>query len=285
MIIGFGNYGRCILERAILTNIISFDQHVTYHIFGNAKRFLAMHYRLDVMFSLNEESETRDALIFHNEFWEDHHSVLEQADRIIICNDDEATGWNIFWRLKRYYKIHGHIDLHSSRKAPGVSYFGTNEEIYTPNQIMRTDLNRAAITINEIFRKSVSYPTLRWEDLDDFHRQSKIAAADHLLMKIRILLGDETITECTADKVEKAYKRYCETKSSEEMLEMYRKLDHLRWLRFYTFYNWSYGPFRDDAGRQHPMLCPYDELTSVQKRERDAAWELMGNIAAELKGE
>lgn len=283
VIIGFGNYGRCILERAILTNIISVDQHVTYHIFGDAKEFLTTHYRLNMAFSLNTVSDTQDSLIFHNEFWGGHYSILEQADRIIICDDDEPAGWSIFWRLNKYYKIRGHIDLHSNRKAPGVSYFGTNEEIYTPNQIMRTALNRAAITINDIFRKSVSYPTLSWKDLDDFHRQSKIAAADHLMMKIRILLEDETITELTADTAEKAYKKYCETKSSESVQEMYRKLDHLRWLRFYTFYNWSYGLTRDDIARQHPMLCQYGELTPEQKRERDAAWELMGNIAAELK--
>lgn len=282
VIIGFGNYGRCILERAILTNIISIDQHVAYHIFGDAKEFLAMHPLLNVMFSLNEESAARDSLIFHNEFWEDHYSILERADRIIICNDDEPTGWNIFWRLSRYYKIHGHIDLHSNRTAPGVSYFGTNEEIYTPNQIMRTALNNAAITINEIFRKSVSYPTLDWDELDDFHRESKIAAADHLIMKLRILLDDETITDYTADTLEKAYEKYCEAKSSESMQDMYRRLDHLRWLRFYTFYNWSYGPVRNDAERQHPMLCQYAELTPAQRRERDAAWELIGNIAAEL---
>ena len=86
-----------------------------------------------------------------------------------------------------------------------MCYFGTNEEIYTPNQIMRTALNRAAITINEIFCKSVSYPTLSWDELDDFHRESKITAADHLLMKIRILLEDETLTDFSADTVEKAY--------------------------------------------------------------------------------
>ena len=45
--------------------------------------------------------------------------------------------------------------------------------------------------INDIFRRSVSYPTLGWNELDDLHRQSKIVAADHLLMKTRILLEDE----------------------------------------------------------------------------------------------
>lgn len=282
VIIGFGNYGRCILERAILTNVISVKQHVAYHIFGDSKEFLAMHRHLQEMFSLGETSDSRDSLIFHDAFWEAHQEVLKQADRIIICTDDEPEGWSIFWRLNRYYKFRGQIDLHSNRKAPGVSYFGTNEEIYTPNQIMRTELNRAAIMINEIFCRSVAYPTLRWEELDDFHRESKIAAADHILMKIRVLLEDETITELTAATVKKAYQKYCEAKTSESMQDMLRKLDHMRWLRFYTFYNWSYGPVRDDGARQHPMLCPYAELTPEQKVERDASWELLGRIFAEL---
>lgn len=279
VIIGFGNYGRCILERAILTNVLSVDQHIAYHIFGDAATFLAMHRHLHEVFSLDETSAERDSLIFYDEFWEMHPDVLEYASRIIICPDDEQKGWSIFWQLNRYYKIRGHIDLHSNRKAPGVSYFGTNEEIYTPNQIMRTTLNQAAVTINEIFRSSVSYPTLSWDDLDDFHRESKIAAADHLLTKIRILLDDETITEFTVPVIEKAYKKYCETKKDDTTREMYRRIDHLRWLRFYTFYNWSYGPFRHDAQRQHPMLCPYEKLNAEQKRERDAAWELLGSIS------
>ena len=129
---------------------------------------------------------------------------------------------------------------------------------------------------------SVSYPTLGWHELDDLHQQSKIVAADHLLMKTRILLDDETITELTADAVKKAYDTYRRTKSSEEAREMYRKLDHMRWLRFYIFYNWSYGPARDDEKRQHPMLCRYEELTPAQRKERDAAWELMGKISVEL---
>lgn len=283
VLIGFGNYGCSILERAVLTNIISIDQHVAYHIFGDAGEFLAIHDHLGEVFSLDQESKTRDSLIFHEESWAENRSVLEQADRIIICEDDEQNGWSIFWTLNKYYKVNGRIDLRSSRKTPGISYFGTNEDIYTSRQIIRTALNKAAIMINDIFRRSVSYPTLSWDELDDLHQQSKIAAADHLLMKTRILLEDETITDYTASVVKEAYDRYCRTKNIETAREMYRKLDHMRWLRFYIFYNWSYGPARDDAARQHPMLCQYEELTPEQKQERDAAWELMGDICAELE--
>ncbi|MDE7029413.1 MAG: hypothetical protein K2P63_05460, partial [Lachnospiraceae bacterium] len=154
---------------------------------------------------------------------------------------------------------------------------------YTPNQIMRTALNKAAITINELFCRAVSYPNKTWEELDAFHRESKIAAADHLLMKIRVLLNDETITELTPEITQKAYQNYCETKKSASLHEMYRQLDHTRWLRFYTYYNWTYGPARHDIKRQHPMLCPYENLKPEQRRERDAAWELLGSIAHELE--
>lgn len=282
VIIGFGNYGRCILKRAIMTNIISINQCVTYHIFGDAKGFLATHNHLHEAFSLGHASETTDSLIFHEELWEYNHDIMTQADRIIICPDDEPEGWNIYWRLNSYYQIHGNIHLHSNRKTPGVTYFGTNEEIYTPNQIMRTALNKAAITINELFCRAVSYPTKTWEELDAFHRESKIAAADHILMKIRILMQDETITELTPQITQKAYQKYCETKKSATIHDMYRKLDHNRWLRFYTYYNWSYGSTRNDITKQHPMLCPYENLNAEQKRERDAAWDLLGSIAAEL---
>lgn len=283
VLIGFGNYGQSILERAILNNIVSVEQHVAYHIFGNVGEFLAIHYRLGELFSLNEESQVRDALLFYDRSWAESHTILERADRIIICVDDEQEGWSIFWTLNKYYRVSGRIDLRSSRRAPGISYFGANEDIYTSQQIIRTDLNKAAVTINEIFRKSVSYPTLRWDELDDLHRQSKIAAADHLLMKTRILLHDETITVLTSSAVKKAYDKYRKTKYQETVREMYRKLDHIRWLRFYIFYNWSYGAVRDDEARQHPMLCPYEELTPEQRHERDAAWELMGNLSLELE--
>jgi hypothetical protein len=203
---------------------------------------------------------------------------LEQADRIIICEDDELAGWDIYWSIHSFYQTKGRIDLRSSYNTPGGNCFGTNEEIYTPEQILRTKLNEAAITLNELFCRSVDYPTLSWEELDNFHQQSKIASADHLLTKCRILLRDESITTLSQSVLHRAYKRYDATKSREADMEAYREIEHLRWLRFYIFYNWSCGPKRNDAQKQHPMLRPYAELSLPQRKERDAAWELMNNM-------
>ena len=76
---------------------------------------------------------------------------LERANRIIICEDDEKNGWSIFWTLNKYYRISGRIDLRSSWKVPEISYFGANEDIYTPQQIIRTDLNKAASDVIAVY--------------------------------------------------------------------------------------------------------------------------------------
>ena len=284
VLIGFGKYARSILDRAILINVATVDQCVQYHVFGDGEEFLALHHRLGEVFSINQEDDTRDALIFHQEFWGEQRAPLERADRLILCEDEVQAGWSIFWDLKRYYRIHGRIDLRNNRKAPGIHCFGANEEIYTLRNIMRADLNRAAIAINDLFRRDAPFPTLDWDDLDDFLRQSKIVAADHLRMKVRFLLEDETLTDLSPAEVERAYRKYRETKSDESLNEGYRRLDHMRWLRFYVFYNWCYGPVHDDDAREDPMICPYEDLTPEQKRKRDAAWELLGRLPEELGG-
>ena len=284
VLIGFGKYARSILERAILINVAAVDQCVQYHVFGEAEEFLALHHRLGEVFSINREDNARDSLIFHREFWGEQRALLERADRVILCEDEVQAGWSVFWDLKRYYRVHGRIDLRNNRKTPGIHCFGATEEIYTLRNIMRADLNRAAIAINDLFRRDAPFPTLDWDELDDFLRQSKIVAADHLRMKVRFLLEDEALTDLSLADVERAYRKYRETRSVESLNEDYRRLDHMRWLRFYVFYNWCYGSVHDDDAREDPMIRPYEDLAPDQKRKRDAAWELLGRLPEELGG-
>ena len=109
-----------------------------------------------------------------------------------------------------------------------------------------------------------------------------LRSADHLRMKIRFLLEDEALTDLSLAEVERAYRKYCETRSVESLNEDYRRLNHMRRLRFYVFYNWRYKPIHDDEARENPMICPCENLTPDQKRKRDAAWELLGRLPEEL---
>lgn len=282
VLIGFGNYGMSLLERAILMNINDSDFDVSYHIFGDSKRFLEIHTNLDIAFGINEVRKGYDSLYFHGEDWYASHDIIEKADRIIICEDSESVCWDTYWQILRYYKHSGKIYLRSGLQAPGVEYFGTNEQIYTMDQIVRTRLNYAAILMNDLYRNSVE-ESLDWDELSDQLKQSKIAAADHLLVKVRILLNDRSISRFDRDTFLAAYKAFVKEKNDPQKMDSLRRIEHARWVRFYVYFNWIYGPVRDDRKRENPMISDYDMLSEDQKMHHDHAWELLGEIAKQIK--
>lgn len=283
VIIGFGEYGRALLKRAILTNVLSSDQMVTYHIFGKSQAFRNIHYQLKDVFSINTKAEKGDSLIFHENTWTAHHQILKEADRIIVCDDSVDKGWDIYWQIKRYFVIKGEVYLRNNRKADGVNYFGTDEQIYTAREILRTSLNEAAIAVNELYRKTKTGNTLEWRQLDDFLKESKIAQADHVLIKMRLLLQDNSINAIRPELCVEAYWIYLSNARQPEKLEEYRKLEHLRWMRFYAYNNWHYGPIRDALHKEHPMYVSYEKLTEEQKLERDNSWHLLDSLSGEMQ--
>ncbi len=282
MIIGFGNYGTALLERAILTNINDSEFDVSYHVFGDSRRFRQMHVNLGAAMGINETKPGMDSIFFHKEDWEDAHDLIRNADRIIICDDKVETGWDVYWQIQRFYENKGRIHLRSNRVAPGVTYFGTNEQIYTVNQIVRTRLNDAARLMNDLYRRSVD-ESLAWDDLGERLKQSKIAAADHLIMKIRLLLNDSTISRLDYETFKAAYDALCEAKKDPAKLDDLRRIEHARWVRFYAYYNWKYGDVKSVRRRENPMICSYDEMTEPQKAYHDRAWDLIGELARQLE--
>ena len=281
VIIGFGNYGTALLERAILMNINDSEFDVSYHVFGDSSRFRQIHVNLGAAMGINEKHEGHDSIFFHDEGWESAHELIRSADRIIICEDDVETGWDIYWQLQRFYKNKNRIHLRSSRITPGVSYFGTNEQIFTVNQIVRTRLNDAARLMNDLYRRSVK-ESLDWDELSDRLKQSKIAVADHLIVKIKILLEGRQISDLDYDTFKAAYDSLCKAKKDPAKLDMLRRIEHARWVRFYAYYNWQYGEVKDPYKRENPMICEYDDMTEAQKAYHDRAWDLIGELAKQL---
>ncbi len=278
VLIGFGYYGRAILERAILTNVLSPDHPVVYHIFGDVGNFLHIHPGLKLAFSIQEISGQKDSLIFHENSWTMEHDLFEAVDRIIICDDDEQEGWDILWHLRRYYHFHARVDLRSNRMIPGLSHFGTNDSIYTPEHVLRTTLNQVAVAMNDLYRSSHPQGALDWEHLDDYLRQSKIAASEHVFLKVRILLRDEDFVKMSPDKLAGAYRIYQQNIQNPACLEQYRRIEHLRWLRFYAYYNWTYGPVHNSELRQDPRICRYEELPMQLQEYFDDSWALIGRL-------
>ena len=282
VIIGFGNYGTALLERAILMNINDSEFDVSYHVFGDSSRFRQIHADLGIAMGINEKHQGHDSIFFHDEGWESAHELIRNADRIIICEDNAENGWDIYWQIQRFYKSKNRIHLRSRRISQGISCFGTDEQIFTVNQIVRTRLNDAARLMNDLYRRSVE-ESLDWDELGDRLRQSKIAAADHLIVKIRLLLNDSSITVLDHGILSDAYDALCEAKKDPAKLDMLRRIEHARWVRFYAYYNWKYGEVKDEYRRENPMICEYEDMTEAQKAYHDRAWDLIGELAKQLE--
>lgn len=274
--------GRCaweLLEQGLAVNVFGQEHSVHYHVFGNWEEFQCCHPQLGLTMALEEEKPGQDSLYFLGENWSADADLLQNAHRIILCGDDDQQNLEVLRKLRRYFPTCGNIHLRSKISIPGEVVFGTDETVFTAENVMASRLLDAARAMHSIYRDSAGGEAPRWQELNEFTRQSNVAAADHLLIKIRMLLEDETITGITAENCEKAYAVY----ASQADRTRFRRIEHLRWMRFLSLNNWRWGPERDNALRIHPMLVPFEDLSEEEQTKDDYAWLLLAEIARKLE--
>lgn len=279
VVLGSGQYAEHLLEQGLTVNVFGRDRRIRYHLFGDWSKFRRNHPQLGATVSIDEEDAERDCVIFHSELWNESAALLLSADRIILCSDDEQENLDLLRTLRRYFPTTGRIHLRAAGTIPGETVFGTNEAIYTADLVMGTQLTETARMMHGIYTDGAANAA-KWEDLSDFLQQSNIAAADHLLTKVRMLLQDDSIIALTKDVCTAAYEAYRKTKDS--LAETYREIEHVRWMRFHSLYNWQYAPVRDNAARRHPLMVPYESLSAEEQAKDDYAWELIGKLAERM---
>ncbi len=276
VLIGSGSACCALLERALLTNVYEPGRRIEYHVFGNPDDFAALHPA--VVRALVPEGDD-DILHLHSGSWTGERAAIQTAARIILCADTEEENLTVYSELRSWFPTAASIHLLLQAPVSGLESFGDLESTLTPEFVMQDEINRLAIRMNELYNRYAAQPTA-WRDLSEFLRQSNIAAADHLPVKVRFLLQDDTLTDIGPREYRQAYQQF--TARCEAEADLFQELEHRRWLRFYWMYNWEYNPVRDNALRRHPMILPYAEL-SVPDQKKDAyAWELLGEFAEEV---
>lgn len=280
LLIGDGKYAEHLLTRGLLLNVFAPDRTVTYHVFGNWDNYLRNHHALDTTLRLDGEDPQRDRLYFHRSAWNASSELIAAADRIILCRDNPEENREILSQLHRYFPATGEVHLLSHSRLPGQIVFGTADTVYTAQLVLREQLTRSARAMHQIYRDSSGGNAPEWEQLSEFLRQSNIAAAGHLLTKIRILLNDDTIDTITPENCRAAFDRY--DRFSPEQKEVCRRIEHQRWMRFHSMYNWSYAPVRNNPARKHPLMLPYEELSPAEQEKDDYAWTLLDQLARQL---
>ena len=271
VLLGCGKVGSALLERAILTNVIPDGARVEYHIFDDSASFAQLHGEVCRAMAPGDPDE--DRLIFHTEDWHEATALLSRADRIILAWDEDAKNLEVYEQLHTWFALPGAIHLRLSDTLPQLPSFGEREAVITPEFVMNNAINRFAVTINDLYNADSDHP-VEWRDLGWFLRESNIAAADHLIVKIRYLLRDDTLTEINTELCRRAAE-----KLDQADPDVLQETEHRRWMRFHWLYNWQHAETRDNTRRLHPLLIPYRELDETEKHKDIYAWELLRQLS------
>lgn len=279
VIIGEGKYAEAILACGLELNVTACEMHTQYVAFGNFDNFLRNHHQLSAFLSLGAPDPHRDSLLVPDQAWNADPALLGSASRIVLCADCEADVIEKLTELKRFFPVSCPVHARLSLPFHDVCCFGSLEELFSPELVLRSGLNKTAIRLNEIYRSSVQGNAPAWDGLSSFARRSNIASAEHLRVKVRILLGEEAVGEkpLSAELCKKAYAVFAA--ADEEQRERFRRIEHLRWMRFHFMNNWRWAEKRNNAARLHPLLIPYEQLSRADQLKDDFAWELLRSLS------
>ena len=267
LIIGDGTWAQALLEQGLLQGIIDPAQHVSYIAAGDYSGFCRLHPELQTALLVDTAFGGADSLQFADH-WNDDAELIEKADRIIFCLDDEELCRRELGELRRRYPVRGQVYARLSLRSEGAECFGSPAELYTTQLVMGESLNRRAIAVNDLYRRG-NPNAPRWHELSDFTRRSNLAAADHLSVKLR-LLGESTASK---ESFARAWERFSASEGAQR--ERFRRIEHARWMRFHLLNGWRYAPERDNTLRLHPLLLPFDRLSAEDQQKDDYSWEIL----------
>ena len=270
VLIGDGALAQELLNQALLINCRVPFLKTAYTAFGNWSEYQRFH--PVICQTMLDAGVSGDSLVFPIESWNTDPALLENADRIVFCWDEPDRNVQAAVKLLRAFPISGKVYAAAPTvPAPAIA-FGGLQETCTYDVIVQSELDRRAIALHKMYCQRTDSNT-SWEELSSFLKASNRASADHMPVKIRLLLNDD-IEEMTPEACQRAAAAWQATRDPEP----FRRNEHERWMRFHLLYNWRYGPEKDSLKRTHPCIIPYDSLSQEEREKDDSAWQQIGSL-------
>lgn len=246
---GEGCLSENMLCYGLLLNIYSNKQNISYHLIGNTS-FSIKHPAIPLM--------NGDKIITHVEEDADTWNIVRESDVIIITEDVSAAKLQAIAvngkNAKIYYYSHMSGDVGELICTRNLAAFGRDEEIFTDENIRQEKLIEEAKQLNSEYAQKYNGEA-EWDKLTGFLKWSNISSADFKHVLIDILKNNPEV-------------------GIDELAE----LEHIRWCRFHFLNYWTYGipdngSNKDTKKKIHKCLCPYSELSSVDKDKNRATVE------------
>lgn len=246
---GEGCLSENMLCYGLLLNIYSNKQNISYHLIGNTS-FSIKHPAIPLM--------NGDKIITHVEEDSDTWNIVRESDVIIITEDVSAAKLQAIAvngkNAKIYYYSHMSGDVGELICTRNLAAFGRDEEIFTDENIRQEKLIEEAKQLNSEYAQKYNGEA-EWDKLTGFLKWSNISSADFKHVLIDILKNNPEV-------------------GIDELAE----LEHIRWCRFHFLNYWTYGipdngSNKDTKKKIHKCLCPYSELSSVDKDKNRATVE------------
>ncbi len=238
-IIGNSSLNDELLIKGLLFNIYSTNQKINYHIFKSNNDFKHIHTELDKI--------TMDNIYFYDSPWYEHFNLLENMNRIILCDKSEKLNLEILSKLssltispKIYINIGSKDFIERFFCKDNIIPFGMLEELASREIIINEKLIEEAKEVHNQYVKNNGGED--WDNLNIFTRESNISAAYYKNV-VKKLKNKNTNDEIIAE------------------------LEHIRWCRLHYLNNWKYDKTKNKALRLHNDLVPYESLNDVEKQK------------------
>lgn len=241
-IVGFGNLGKRLLEKALQLNLFSTEQKLEYYVFGKVGHFKAVHSEMDLM--------NQDKIWYYDADSEEQWEVLKSMDMIVLT---ESADVDLIQKVlccsapacKIYYYSPQEERLCDFIATDRLFPYGNSKEVFTLQNIKTDNLYQNAIKLNQEYVDK--YHSAGWEQLSGFFKDSNISAADY------------------GEVIKVLYKKG----SSDQELA---RLEHIRWCRFYFLRYWKYGVpanggNKDEKEKIHKCLIPFEKLDEVEQEK------------------
>ncbi|HEY1735100.1 MAG TPA: RyR domain-containing protein, partial [Methylovirgula sp.] len=309
LIVGFGHFGRVLLDEAVQDSIAGTLEKPTVTIldrdaerlaraFGREKPAHGM--AADIAFiAFDSEHQNLNDLFDPTEGMQALHArdAAAAVTTVAFCLPTDSANVALAMSLRDLRRRSGRLfaPVFMYMRAPEASVFfnADRDRVVDPfDSIVPIRLSREALAI-EILAEGerdrlakhlhTSFRALSgeeqsanasWTALAETYRRANRHAADHMAAKLWSLgLATERHSTESGLSIDAAWERSVEKRLRD--LEHVARLEHRRWIADRVMEGWTFAKTRDDDRRHHPDLVPFEDISiKEQNKDRDQIAQL-----------